>query len=182
MMNNVIVLISGEGMTLQAILDNPDINVVGVFSNNGLAKGLIRASSANVPHVDSHQSFRELKEHIDLVGDFKLIVLAGYMKILPAWFIQYYNDMGIPIINIHPSLLPKYKGLHTHKRVCEAGDSMHGFTIHHVTKDLDDGPIIVQYVFAVYYWDTPESLEQKVKQTEQKFYPLAIKQFLKEMS
>ena len=181
-MNNIVVLISGEGTTLQAILDDPEITVAGVFSNNGLAKGLIRADIAKVPIVDSHQTFKELRSYIDEVDDLKLIVLAGYMKILPGWFIKYYNEQGIQIINTHPSLLPKYKGLHTHERACEAGDKMHGFTIHFVNEFLDDGPIIVQYVFAVDDWDTPETLEQKVKQNEQKFYPIAIKQLLKDMS
>ena len=130
-MNNVIVLISGEGMTLQSLLDKCQfVNVVGVISNNPNANGLERAKQAGVPIIESYSQINDIQNSIDNVisvfGGVKFIVLAGFMKILPKEFIKHFNDRQIHIINIHPSLLPKYKGLHTHKRVLEAGDAIHG--------------------------------------------------------
>lgn len=181
--NNVVILLSGEGSTLQSILDNCErANIVGVLSDNPLANGLNRARDANVPFVidcpKKHNRDQCLIDEItnisNNVGGIQLIVLAGYMKILSSQFINYFNKLGIRIINIHPSLLPKYKGLHTHQRVLDNGDQYHGFTIHEVTSELDSGDIIFQYDFPILFDDTIETLEQTVKKFEQKFYPKII--------
>ncbi len=183
MTNNVIVLLSGEGLTLQSILDNCEsVNIVGVLSDNPIANGLNRAKEAKVPFVidildknnhDQHL-INEITNILNVVGGIQLIVLAGYMKILSRTFINHFTKLGIRIINIHPSLLPKYKGLNTHQRVLDNGDQYHGFTIHEVTSELDSGDILFQYNFPILFDDTVQTLEQTVKKFEQKFYPKII--------
>lgn len=150
---NIVVLVSGSGSNLQAILDacdshTIDASVKAVFSNKADAFGLERAKSASVDahsvnpkEFNSREEFdHELMVQIDAYQP-DLIVLAGYMRILSSEFVRHYAGK---MINIHPSLLPKYPGLHTHQRAIDAQDKEHGTSVHFVTEELDGGPVILQ--------------------------------------
>jgi len=180
----IVVLISGSGSNLQAILDASRENdyparVVAVISNKPEAYGLQRAMSAGIPaKVIEYSSDTEretydqaLMQAIDRYQP-DLVVLAGFMRILSDVFVQHYANR---LLNIHPSLLPKYKGLHTHQRVLDAGDTQHGASVHFVTPSLDDGPVILQSTIEVRPDDTAELLAKRVHQVEHKIYPLAIR-------
>ena len=183
---NVVVLISGSGSNLQALIDsiahdgNP-ARIVAVISNRADAYGLQRAQDAGIaPQILDHKQFdgREafdaaLVEAIDAF-DPQLVVLAGFMRILTPGFVRHYAGR---LLNIHPSLLPKYKGLHTHQRALEAGDREHGCSVHFVTEELDGGPLVVQAVIPVQSDDSPESLAQRVHTQEHLIYPLAVTWF-----
>jgi len=175
----IFVYISGTGKTLESILDKcVNAEVRCVFSSNANAKGLEHAKNLGirtcVHDVDNPLETDDLYYMIGELGKPKLIVLAGYMKILPKSFIQFCFTHSIKIINIHPSLLPKYKGLNTHQRVLDADDDEHGCTIHRVIDELDAGPIIHQLRFNVLANDTVESLTESVKIRERIIYPLVI--------
>lgn len=176
----IFVFISGAGKTLEAIIRGCVVaEVKHVYSSVDDAMGLTVARDAgimrNAAFNNDKISIEQLDYMIDRVGVTpKLIVLAGYMKLLTPEFISYATKLGISIINIHPSLLPKHKGLNTHQRVLDAGDKLHGFTVHHVTDELDSGPIIHQTDFRVVEDDTVESLMVCVKMREQLFYPMII--------
>ncbi|WP_394561024.1 phosphoribosylglycinamide formyltransferase [Aquipseudomonas alcaligenes] len=183
---NVVVLISGSGSNLQALIDSIGKNgnparIAAVISNRADAYGLERAKQAGIATlVLDHKQFdgREafdaaLVEAIDGF-DPQLVVLAGFMRILTGSFVRHYEGR---LLNIHPSLLPKYKGLHTHQRALEAGDSEHGCSVHFVTEELDGGPLVVQAVVPVESGDTPESLAQRVHSQEHHIYPLAMRWF-----
>ena len=172
-MKKIVVLISGYGANLQAIIDACesryiDGEVVGVFSNQADAFGLQRAKSAGIFHRTFLRS-----DYADNLGA-DLIVLAGYMKILTAEFTQRFAGK---ILNIHPSLLPKYPGLHTYQRAIEAGETEHGMTIHFVNEDVDGGAIVLQAKVPIFAEDDIADIEQRVKEQEIRFYPLAIKWF-----
>lgn len=183
MSHQLVVLISGSGTNLQAIMDacdrgDIDGSIVLVLSNKADAYGLVRAQNAGidtavVSHTDhaSRETFDQAM--IDVITPYQpnTIVLAGFMRILSPVFANQYEGK---ILNIHPSLLPKYKGLHTHKRALEAGDSHHGCSIHFVTPELDGGPIIAEAPFPVTQDDTEESLTEKVHLREHKLYPLVV--------
>lgn len=182
----VVVLISGNGSNLQAIIDkiaadNIPAKVVAVISNNPDAYGLTRARNAGVDveviehtNHDDRQSFDEaLKEKIEH-HHADLVVLAGFMRILTDDFVNYYAGR---MINIHPSLLPSYQGLNTHQRVLDAGEKVHGASVHFVTPELDGGPVILQAIVPVKENDTAESLAQRVHQVEHVIYPQVIKWF-----
>lgn len=182
----VVVLISGSGSNLQAIMDacnNTDSGaaVCAVLSNKASAYGLQRAAdngiaTAVVDHTlfGSRAEFDQaLREQIDAFAP-DLVVLAGFMRILTPEFVTHYLGR---MINIHPSLLPKYPGLHTHRRALEAGDSEHGATVHFVTAELDGGPAIVQAKVAVLPGDTEETLASRVLEREHRLYPLAVDVF-----
>ena len=183
---NVVVLISGSGSNLQALIDsiakdgNP-ARIAAVISNRADAYGLERARQAGIAtRVLDHKQFdgREafdaaLIEAIDSFAP-QLVVLAGFMRILTPGFVNHYTGR---LLNIHPSLLPKHKGLHTHQRALEAGDSEHGCSVHFVTEELDGGPLVVQAVVPVESGDTPESLAQRVHSQEHHIYPLAMRWF-----
>lgn len=184
------VLISGNGSNLQALLDaaaSPDYpaEIVLVISNNEDAYGLKRADNANVPTVIiDHRNFAT-REAFDRMMDtalrnheIELVVMAGFMRILSDWFVGQWQGK---LINIHPSLLPKYKGMHTHKRALEAGDAQHGATVHWVTPELDSGEIIAQGSLDIAENDTPESLQQRVHVLEHKLYPEAVKKVAAEL-
>lgn len=177
LIKSIIVLLSGNGSTFQAIHDNcTNIEISRVYSNNYNAYGITRAGILDIPCTISSvwlesSIIYDLSNHYTHV---KLIVLAGYMRILSPGFIQFCQSNNIDIVNIHPSLLPKYKGLHTHKRVLEAKDSHHGISIHYVNKDLDGGPIIFQRSFPVLEDDTEDTLTVEVKKLEQLWYPKII--------
>ena len=152
-MKNIVVLISGNGSNLQAILEAceanmPNAQVAAVFSNKADAYGLERAKQFDVNghFVDpkafgSREDFdAELMKQIDEYQP-NVIVLAGYMRILSSAFVSHYLGK---MLNIHPSLLPKYPGLHTHQRAIDAGDKEHGTSVHFVTEELDGGPVVLQ--------------------------------------
>jgi len=175
-----VILISGSGSNLQAFIDrlHPDqANIVAVISNRADAYGLERAAKAGIPTaVLDHRQFpdrvsydRALAELID-THEPQWVILAGFMRILSADFVVHYQGR---LLNIHPSLLPKYTGLHTHQRALEAGDSEHGATVHFVTEELDGGPAIMQSRVPVLPDDTPDTLGDRVRQTEHQLYPLA---------
>ena len=182
----VVVLISGSGTNLQAFLDAaaaPDCaySVTAVISNKADAFGLTRAENAGVAtQVLSHRDFadresfdRAMTEVIDSYRP-DLVILAGFMRILTPAFVRHYSGR---LLNIHPSLLPKYQGLHTHQRALDAGDSEHGATVHFVTEELDGGPPIVQAAVPVEADDTADSLASRVQVQEHKIYPLAATWF-----
>lgn len=182
----VVVLISGSGSNLQALIDQSlsgalNINICAVISNKKEAFGLQRAQLAGIPtHVLNHKDYasRELfdlalKECIDVYQP-KLVVLAGFMRILTADFTQHYQDR---MLNIHPSLLPKFKGLDTHARAIAAGEEYHGVSVHFVSAELDAGAIIIQAKTQISIDETPETLAQKVHKLEHIIYPEAVKWF-----
>lgn len=183
---DVVVLISGSGSNLQALIDssaggeNP-ARIRAVLSNRADAYGLERAKAAGIDtRVLDHKAFdgREafdaaLIEAIDAFAP-QLVVLAGFMRILSPDFVRHYAGR---LLNIHPSLLPKYKGLHTHQRALEAGDAEHGCSVHFVTEELDGGPLVVQAVIPVQSGDSLDSLAQRVHEQEHLIYPLAVRWF-----
>ena len=182
----VVVLVSGHGSNLQSILDRAQtpacaFEVVGVISNEPTAYGLKRAYQAGVAndivhHLDfeSRDAFdRALGAAIDRYRP-DLVVLAGFMRILGARLVGAYTGR---MMNIHPSLLPEYRGLNTHTRVLADGARSHGATVHFVVPTLDAGPIILQGRVLVTPDDTPESLAERVHQTEHQIYSTAITWF-----
>ena len=183
---DVVVLLSGTGSNLQALIDSDDVKaspatIRAVISNRADAYGLQRAKDAGIAtRVLDHKAF-EGREAFDaaliqVIDEFKpqLVVLAGFMRILSADFVRHYQGR---LLNIHPSLLPKYKGLHTHQRALEAGDGEHGCSVHFVTEELDGGPLVVQAVIPVESDDSPHSLAQRVHAQEHRIYPLAVRWF-----
>ena len=183
---DVVVLLSGTGSNLQALIDSDDVKaspatIRAVISNRADAYGLQRAKDAGIDtRVLDHKAFegREAFDAalIEVIDEFKpqLVVLAGFMRILSADFVRHYQGR---LLNIHPSLLPKYKGLHTHQRALEAGDGEHGCSVHFVTEELDGGPLVVQAIIAVESDDSPHSLAQRVHAQEHRIYPLAVRWF-----
>jgi len=189
MPKRIVVLISGSGSNLQAIIDATQSgringNVVAVLSNKAGVYGLERATNAGIAtEVLDHKAY-DSREQFDaammqVIDGYSpdLVVLAGFMRILTPEFVRNYEGR---MLNIHPSLLPKYKGLHTHKRALEAGDQEHGCTVHFVTEELDGGPLLVQGRVSINPDDTEESLQQKVHVQEHQIYPLAVEWFCAE--
>ena len=182
----VVVLISGSGSNLQALIDQSlqndlPIDIKAVISNKATAYGLERASKAGIAtHTLDHKQFdsRELFDDAmaEIIDSYepKLVVLAGFMRILSAPFTQRYEGR---MLNIHPSLLPKYKGLETHKRALEAGDTEHGVSVHFVSSELDGGAVVLQAATHIETDDDPSSLAQKVHALEHVIYPLSVKWF-----
>ena len=181
----VVCLISGDGSNLQALIDWQikgllgDAEIVGVVSNKTQAFGLERAKRANIATtVLSHERYPERRQFdralISVIDNYEadLIVLAGFMRILTAQFVNHYANR---LVNVHPSLLPKYKGLNTHRRAIEAGDSAAGATVHWVTEELDSGGIIRQAEVPIYAHDSEESLRQRVLEAEHSLYPAVIR-------
>lgn len=183
---DVVVLLSGTGSNLQALIDSTrtgdsPVRIAAVISNRSDAYGLQRARDAGIETRDlDHKAFdgREAFDNalIELIDAFnpKLVVLAGFMRILSADFVRHYEGR---LLNIHPSLLPKYKGMHTHQRALDAGDSEHGCSVHFVTEELDGGPLVVQAVVPVESEDSAQSLAQRVHTQEHRIYPLAVRWF-----
>ncbi|MGO2769759.1 phosphoribosylglycinamide formyltransferase [Pseudomonas taetrolens] len=183
---DVVVLLSGTGSNLQALIDSNDVKdsparIRAVISNRADAFGLQRAKDAGIDtRVLDHKAFegREAFDAalIEIIDTFnpQLVVLAGFMRILSADFVRHYQGR---LLNIHPSLLPKYKGLHTHQRALEAGDREHGCSVHFVTEELDGGPLVVQAVIPVASDDSANSLAQRVHAQEHRIYPLAVRWF-----
>ncbi len=181
-MLNAIVLISGSGSNLQALIDkshNKSINIKAVISNNENAFGLKRAKDANIKTyaINNKLASNEFDlQLIEIINKYSanLIILAGFMRILSAAFVSKFYGK---IINIHPSLLPKFTGLDTHKRAIEAGEKEHGATVHFVTADLDMGPIIMQAKVKVKKDDKVKILANRVLKEEHKLYPKVVKLF-----
>jgi len=178
------VLISGRGSNLQALLDAcaaPDFpaEIALVISNIADAYGLQRAASAGVAtKIISHRGFAN-REAFDAALDselrqagVELVCLAGFMRLLTAGFVEGWRGR---IINIHPSLLPSFKGMHTHRQALDAGVKLHGCSVHHVTAALDDGPIIAQAAVPVLPGDDEDSLADRVLRAEHRLYPLALR-------
>ncbi len=178
------VLISGRGSNFHSILKNirsgfiKNAEIVVVISNNKNAKGLeiAKANDIDAVFIDQNGLSREEYDKV-IIGKLKeyntdLIVLAGFMRILSKEFIVTFKNR---IVNIHPALLPSFRGLHAQKQALESGAKFSGATVHFVTENLDDGPIIVQSVVPILQNDTEESLSDRILKTEHKIYPLAIK-------
>ncbi len=184
---NIVVLISGEGTNLQAIIDaieNKAIThgkIVAVISNIPAVGGIERAHQHNInTEIVDHRAFdnrlefdQQLQSKIDQYKP-DLLILAGFMRILTDEFVDHYKGK---MLNIHPSLLPKYKGLNTHSRVLAARDSEHGCTVHFVSSELDSGAIIAQAKVVVESNDTVDSLSKKVQMQEHYIYPKCIDLF-----
>lgn len=180
----IVVLISGNGSNLQAIIDSIDTGhieakISAVISNKANAYGLKRAELAGIEtyiidhtHYSSRGLFdQSLVEIIDQHNP-NIIVLAGFMRILTAEFVMRYKGQ---LINIHPSLLPLYRGLHTHKRALEDNATQHGASVHFVTPDLDAGAVLIQGIVTVEKNDSEETLSNRVHQIEHIIYPQAVK-------
>ena len=176
-----VILISGNGSNLQSIIENADridLQISCVISNNKNAFGLKRAVSSKIQTsiidptlFNSKEAFdKELISIIDLHG-VELIILAGYMRILTPLFITYYFGK---ILNIHPSLLPKFPGLNTHQQAIDASEKIHGASVHFVTDKLDSGPIICQESVAINAIDTAKTLSDKVLKKEHIIFPKVI--------
>jgi len=184
---SLVVLISGSGSNLQAIIDainsqQLEAEIKAVISNQVSAKGLDRAAIENITtHVIDHKHYpsRELFDQamIQIIDPLKpdLVVLAGFMRILGDEFISHYQHR---LINIHPSLLPRYKGLNTHQKAIDNKDKTHGASVHYVGIELDSGPVVIQAEVPVQTVDTAEELAARVLTIEHKIYPIAIKMHL----
>jgi len=183
---SLVVLISGSGSNLQAIIDATQNGTIpakisAVICNKESAYGLTRATNAGIAtEVISHKDF-DSRESFDQALQAKidhfspdLVVLAGFMRILTPEFVRHYSDR---MLNIHPSLLPKYRGLNTHQRAIDAGEDEHGVTVHFVTEELDGGPNVLQAQVPITPDETAESLAAKVLIQEHQIYPRAIKWF-----
>ncbi len=182
----VVALISGRGSNLQALLDGCatgriDAQIVAVISNRPGAAGLARAAAAGIATAAiDHRAFAErdafdaaLAAAIDAHRP-DLVVLAGFMRILGDGFIRHYAGR---LLNIHPSLLPKYPGLDTHQRALAAGDDEAGASVHFVTQELDGGPVALQVRVPIVPGDTPDTLAARVLAGEHRIYPLAVQWF-----
>ncbi len=182
----VAVLVSGNGSNLQVLIDQQlqeklPINIVGVISNKADAYALQRAEKANIATAifekDNHgkrltrQGFETLA--LDQLHAWQpdLIVLAGFMQILTPMFI---NGVPCPMINLHPSLLPLYKGLDTHARVLQTGETYHGCSVHIVTADLDAGEVVAQAITKVNQHDNVDTLTNRVHQLEHQLLPMVV--------
>ncbi|MDC0239913.1 phosphoribosylglycinamide formyltransferase [Candidatus Thioglobus sp.] len=178
---NGVVLISGNGSNLQSIIDNAksiDLKICCVVSNKMDAFGLKRAAKVGIPCVALDETLFNSKlgfdqEIMKVIDNYQaeIIILAGYMRILSADFISKYSGK---ILNIHPSLLPKFPGLNTHQRAIDASEKKHGASVHFVTKDLDGGPIISQVSVNIDSKDDAKTLAKKVLEKEHELYPKII--------
>lgn len=183
---SIVVLVSGNGSNLQAIIDHFSdkqalASITAVISNEPDAFALERAKQAGIDGVSlSHREFASRAEYdLALAAQIDryhpdLVVLAGFMRILTEEFVLKYHGK---MLNIHPSLLPKYKGLHTHQKAIDAGDEEHGMSVHFVTPDLDGGPIIIQAKVPVFHDDSAAELAQRVQEQERSIYPLVVNWF-----
>lgn len=182
---HVAILISGRGSNMAALIEaaktsDYPADITLVLSNVPDAAGLLRAHDAGIAtQVVDHKPFGKDREAFDRQLDAALeahridiVCLAGFLRVLSPWFVQRWNGR---LINIHPSLLPAFKGLHTHERAIAAGAKEHGATVHFVVPELDSGPVIEQASVPVLPGDTPETLAARVLEVEHRIYPLALK-------
>ena len=185
-MKNIVILISGRGSNMEALIaardaGNLPVNIAAVISNRPEAMGLETAAKAGITtHFVNHKAFagREafdaaLAECIDTFAP-DLVVLAGFMRILSDGFVRHYEGR---LMNIHPSLLPSFPGLHTHQRALDEGVRIHGCTVHFVTPTLDHGPVIIQAAVPVLDSDSEDSLAARVLRQEHLVYPQAVRWF-----
>ena len=182
----IVILISGRGSNMRVIAElaakgELPVVVCAVISDRADAEGLVTAAAMGIPALTlSPRSYADRASYdtalADLVKQYQpgLIVLAGFMRILTTNFIGPFADR---ILNIHPSLLPKYRGLHTHQRALQAGDALHGVSVHFVTEELDGGPTIIQACVDVRADDTESSLSARVQRQEHRIYRQAIEWF-----
>ena len=183
-MKNIVILISGRGSNMQAIVNAaiPDARIAAVLSNSATAAGLawavergIATDSLNHKDFPSRLAFDQaMMERIDAYQP-DLVVLAGFMRILTPEFCAHYQNR---LINIHPSILPAFTGLHTHERALEAGCRVAGCTIHFVTPELDCGPIISQGIVPILDGDTPDDVAARVLTVEHRLFPQAVADFV----
>ena len=183
---SIVILISGSGSNLQAIIDavaekRIHAHISAVISNRPDALGLEKAKVAGIRTiVIDHTKFAERQEFDEALAkqvaelNPELIVLAGFMRILPKDFIEKYEGR---ILNIHPSLLPEFKGLHTHRRALEANHEQHGASVHFVSNELDSGPVVIQAMLPILKSDDEKTLAARVLEQEHIIYPLAIEWF-----
>jgi phosphoribosylglycinamide formyltransferase-1 len=177
----IVALISGRGSNLQALLE-AGLPVSAVISNLAGAKGLeVAAAKGIATRVVEHKRFAS-REAFDAalaaaIDEFRprLVVLAGFMRVLTPAFVERYRGR---LLNIHPSLLPEFPGLHTHERALQAGVKRHGCTVHFVTAELDHGPVVIQAAVPVHEGDTPQTLAARVLRQEHVIYPRAVRWFL----
>ena len=186
-MKRIVVLVSGEGSNLQALIDacqqgRINAQISAVFSNKSAAYGLERARLADIPAQALDVKAYEDRAAFDIaLADAieayqpDLVVLAGYMRILTADFVQRFAGR---MINIHPSLLPKYPGLHTHRQAIDNQDDEHGTSVHFVTEQLDGGPVILQAKVPVFSDDSEDDLLARVQTQEHNIYPLVVSWFV----
>lgn len=186
-MKRIVILLSGRGSNMQAIVERCaeegwNARVVGVASNRPCAAGLAWAAERGIAtaaldhreHASREAFDAELARVIDLWAP-DLVVLAGFMRILGNDFVRRLEGR---LLNIHPSLLPAFAGLHTHRRAIEAGCKLAGATVHFVTPELDHGPIVAQAVVPVLPGDDEQSLSDRVLVQEHRIYPLAVRWFV----
>ncbi|HEY8027338.1 MAG TPA: phosphoribosylglycinamide formyltransferase [Burkholderiaceae bacterium] len=186
-MGNIVILISGRGSNMQAIVNAAQteqwpVNIAAVISNRADAEGLQFAQQHGIAqHVVANRDYatREafdaaLREVIDQYKP-ALVVLAGFLRILTAPFVEHYAGR---MLNIHPSLLPAFPGLHTHRQAIEAGAARHGATVHFVTAQLDHGPVVAQAEVEVLPGDTEQTLAARVLAQEHIIYPRAVRWFM----
>ncbi|HDR0626564.1 phosphoribosylglycinamide formyltransferase [Pasteurella multocida] len=188
-MKKIVVLVSGHGSNLQALIDACHTGqiagkIVAVISNQVGAYALERAKSASIPSkVFLRKDFANNRAMDEQIGHYiesvqaDLIVLAGYMKILSPAFTQRFAGK---ILNIHPSLLPKYPGLNTYQQALDAGEREHGTSVHFVNEEVDAGAVILQAKVPIFAEDRIEDIEQRVKAQELRIYPLVVKWFVEE--
>ncbi len=182
----VVILISGSGSNLQAFIDAQQagrlpIEIKAVISNRQDARGLQRAEQAGIArewldhkrYSDRASFDAELQQRIDKYQP-KLVILAGFMRILTPKFVNHYAGR---MLNIHPSLLPKYRGLHTHQQALDAGDTTHGSSVHFVTAELDGGPVVLQASVPIEAGDNAQTLAERVLVKEHQIYPLVVRWF-----
>ncbi|MBC3379810.1 phosphoribosylglycinamide formyltransferase [Serratia fonticola] len=186
-MKKIVVLVSGQGSNLQALIDACQqgriaATIVAVLSNNAQAYGLQRAEKAGIAaqaldakgFADREAFDAALAQAIDQYQP-DLVVLAGYMRILSNAFVQRYAGR---MLNIHPSLLPKYPGLHTHRQAIDNGDAEHGTSVHFVTEQLDGGPVILQAKVPIFPGDEEDEVIERVQTQEHTIYPLVVSWFI----
>ena len=183
----IVILISGSGSNMETIADqilkgDVDASIAAVISNRPEVAGLQKAKDRDLEtQVVDHTQFASRDEFdaalMRMIDEYQpdLVVLAGFMRILTADFVRRYQGR---MLNIHPSLLPKYQGLNTHQRALEAGDAKHGVTVHFVTEELDGGPNAIQAEVAIYDGDDVDSLRSRVQKQEHVIYPIAVKWFV----
>ena len=185
MKKRVAILISGRGSNMTALIEaakakDYPAEIALVVSNRPDAAGLDRARSCGIPTaVIDHTTFGGDRETFEQALDqelreqrIDLVCLAGFMRLLTPWFVNRWSGR---MLNIHPSLLPQFKGLHTHRRALEAGVKRHGATVHFVVPEMDAGPIVMQDSVAVHENDTEETLAARVLELEHKIYPRALR-------
>mgnify|MGYP001173881774 CR=1 FL=1 len=182
----IVILISGSGSNMVNLVEHCqagriNADVVAVIANKADAAGLAKAEKLGVvtecvPHhgYESREAYDQVL--VERVQSYQpdLVILAGFMRILTPIFVSAFADRTL---NIHPSLLPKYKGMHTHQRALDAGDTEHGVSVHFVTEELDGGPVILQAKVPIFEGDDVEDLQERVHEQEYRIYPLVVRWF-----